>query len=125
VVSFLASDWIAAFDAAAQEVAVPKDVRLIVQQVVQRDGGDEVRYYVVAADGRLRVHPGQADSPDVTLTQDYHVAAALSRGELNAQQALAAGGVKLGGDIGRLLLHGAALSALGDAFAALRSETIY
>jgi len=125
VVSFLASDWIAAFDAVAREVAVPEDVRLIVQQVVQRDGGDEVRYYVVAADGRLRVYPGQADSPDVTLTQGYQVAAALSRGEVNAQQALAAGGIKLGGDIGLLLLHGAALAALGDAFAALRTETTY
>ena len=125
MVSFLDADWIEAFDAAARQVAVPGDVRLTVQQVVHREGGEEVRYHVVAADGRLRVHPGQADRPDVTLTQDYEVAAALSRGELNAQQALAAGGVKLGGDIGRLLLHGGALTALGDAFAALRTQTTY
>jgi hypothetical protein len=53
------------------------------------------------------------------------VAAALSRGDLNAQQALEAGRLKLRGDIGHLAREGKALVALGDVFAAVRGGTSY
>ncbi|HVW34496.1 MAG TPA: SCP2 sterol-binding domain-containing protein [Acidimicrobiia bacterium] len=124
MVRFLSDEWIAALDAAAREAALPGDVRLTIQQVVTRDG-DAVAYHLVLGDGRARVHPGRAESPDVTLVQTREVAAALSRGELNAQQALEAGLLKLRGDIGRLGREGRALTAVGDVFAAVRSTTDY
>jgi hypothetical protein len=126
MVQFLTGEWIAALDEAAREATVPAGVRLTIQQIVTGDGdGGEVRYHLVLDDGRLRVHPGDADAADVTLVQTRDVAAALSRGELNAQQALEAGQLKLRGDIGHLARQGKALTALEDVFAAVRTDTTY
>jgi hypothetical protein len=126
---FLTPEWIAALDAAAREAAVPAGVRLTIQQVVTDDGDGEggggVRYHLVLDSGRLRVHAGEAPTADVTLVQSRDVAAALSRGELNAQQALEAGRLKLRGDIGHLAREGRALTAVADVFAAVRAATTY
>ena len=125
MVRFLSPEWIAALDAAAREATVPGGVRLTIQQIVTGDGGDDVRYYLVLDEGRLRVVPGEADAADVTLVQSREVAAALSRGELNAQQALEAGRLKLRGDIGHLGREGKALTAMEDVFATVRADTAY
>lgn len=122
---FLSPAWIAALDAAAREATVPAGVRLTIQQVVTDEDGGDVRYHLVLDDGRLRVHPGEAPTADVTLVQSRAVAAALSRGELNAQQALEAGRLKLRGDIGHLARQGRALTAVEDLFAAVRAVTAY
>lgn len=124
MVRFLSPEWIEALDAAAREAAVPAEVRLTIQQVVTGDG-EEVSYHLVLEEGRLRVHPGEAERADVTLVQSRDVAAALSRGELNAQQALEAGRLKLRGNIGHLARQGKALTAMDDAFAIVRAETTY
>ena len=127
MVRFLSPEWIAALDAAAREATVPAGVRLTIQQVVTDDGGDDgdVRYHLVLDEGRLEVRPGEAESADVTLVQTREVATALSRGELNAQQALEAGRLKLRGDIGHLAREGRALTAMEDVFAAVRAVTSY
>jgi len=125
MVRFLSPEWIAALAAAAREATVPGGVRLTVQQVVTGDGEADVRYHLVLAEGRLQVHPGEAETADVTLVQTREVAAALNRGELNAQQALEAGRLKLRGDIGHLAREGRALSAMEDVFAAVRDVTEY
>ncbi|HEV7536868.1 MAG TPA: SCP2 sterol-binding domain-containing protein [Acidimicrobiia bacterium] len=122
---FLTPEWIAALDAAGGEAAVPAGVRLTIQQIVTDEGGDDVRYHLVLVDGHVRVHPGEAAGADVTLVQTREVAAALSRGELNAQQALEAGRLKLRGDIGHLAREGRALTAVTDVFAAVRAATTY
>ncbi|HEV7685350.1 MAG TPA: SCP2 sterol-binding domain-containing protein [Acidimicrobiia bacterium] len=126
MVRFLSPEWIAALDAAAGEAAVPAGVRLTIQLIVTDDGGgDDVRYHLVVDGGRLRINPGEAERADLTLVQTREVAAALSRGELNAQQALEAGRLKLRGDIGHLAREGKALTALADVFAAVRVATTY
>lgn len=124
MVQFLSGEWLAALDEAARAAMVPAEVRLTIQQIVTGDEA-EVRYHLVLGDGRLRVHPGEAAAADVTLVQTRDVAAALSRGEINAQQALEAGRLKLRGDIGHLARQGKALTAMEDAFAAVRAETTY
>ena len=125
MVRFLTAEWIEALDSAAREAAVPVDVSLTIQQVVTDTDGTEIRYHLVLDDGRLRVRGGAAADADVTLVQSREVAAALSRGELNAQQALEAGRLKLRGDIGDLARQGKALTALADIFAAVRAATTY
>ncbi len=129
MVRFLSPEWIAALDGAAREATVPAGVRLTIQQIVTGDGaGDDdgdVRYHLVLDEGRLQVVPGEAAAADVTLVQTREVAAALSRGELNAQQALEAGRLKLRGDIGHLAREGKALGAMDDVFAAVRAVTSY
>ena len=123
---FLTPEWIAALDEAAREAAVPAGVSLTIQQIVtDGDNGGDVRYHLVFDGGRVRVHPGEAPAADVTLVQSRDVAAALSRGELNAQQALEAGDLKLRGDIGHLARQGKALTAVEDVFAAVREATSY
>lgn len=122
---FLTAEWIEALDAAARMAAVPAGVSLVIQQVVTGEPGGEVRYHLVLADGHVRVRSGQAETADVTLVQSREVAAALSRGELNAQQALEAGRLKLRGDIGQLARHGKALTGVEDVFAAVRAATTY
>ena len=121
---FLSPEWIDALDSAARQAAVPADVRLTIQQIVT-DGDTDVRYHLVLGDGRIRVRAGETSDADVTLVQSRDVAAALSRGELNAQQALEAGRLKLRGDIGHLARQGKPLTALSDLFAAVRAETTY
>ena len=128
MVRFLSPEWIAALDAAARKATVPAGVRLTIQQVVTDDdggGGEEVSYHLVFGEGRLRVLPGETEAPDVTLVQTREVAVALSRGELNAQQALEAGRLKLRGDIGDLARQGKALSGMEDVFGAVRADTSY
>jgi putative sterol carrier protein len=123
VIRFLHPEWLDALDAAAQGVTVDGE-RLTVQQVVRTEGG-EARYHLIVGDGRIRVVPGQAEAPDVTFTQDYDVAAALSRGDLTAQQALSEGALRLSGDLAGLARRAATLAVLGDVFAAVRSQTTY
>ena len=125
MVRFLSPEWIAALGAAAREATVPTGIRLTIQQVVTDDGGGDVRYHLVLDEGRLQVHPGEAEAADVTLVQTRETAAALSRGELNAQQALEAGRLKLRGDIGHLAREGRALGTMADVFAAVRDVTDY
>jgi hypothetical protein len=127
MVQFLSGEWIAALDAAARAAVLPAAVRLTIQQVVTDGGADggEVRYHLVLDDRGLRVHPGETPEADVTLVQTKEVAAALSRGELNAQQALEAGRLKLRGDVGHLARQGKALTALEDVFASVRADTTY
>ena len=124
MVRFLSPEWIEALDAAARGAVVPAEVRLTIQQVVTGEGGD-VCYHLVLDGGRLRVHTGEAEAADVTLVQTRDVAAALSRGELNAQQALEAGRLKLRGHIGHLARQGTALTAMMDAFASVGADTTY
>ena len=127
MVQFLTDEWIAALDAAARQAAVPPDVTLTIQQIVTGGAGEgrDVRYHLVLSGGGLRVHPGDAAAPDVTLVQSRDVATALGRGELNAQQALEAGRLKLRGDVGHLARQGKALTAMEDVFAAVRAGTTY
>jgi putative sterol carrier protein len=125
IARFLTSEWIAALDRAGRSSAIPSGMRITIQQVVTGEDGGDVRYHLVMGDGSVRVQPGRAEAPDLTLTQPYEVAAAISRGELNAQHALSEGRLKLAGDIDLLLRNARALTALEDIFAAVRAETTY
>ncbi|MGH9039161.1 MAG: SCP2 sterol-binding domain-containing protein [Acidimicrobiia bacterium] len=124
--AFLGPEWLAALAAAAARATLPPDLRLTLQQVVIGAGeAPEVRYHLVAEDGNLSVHEGQAASPDLTVTQSYELAAALSRGETNAQQALSAGRLKVSGNVELLARHARALTTVADVYAELRAVTAY
>ncbi|MGH8999683.1 MAG: SCP2 sterol-binding domain-containing protein [Acidimicrobiia bacterium] len=125
MVRFLSDEWVEALDAAAQTLPVPSEVDLTVQQVVHRPGSEDARYHLVFAQGVLRVRPGQAPAPVVTVTQTYEVARALARAEVNAQQALAEGRLRISGGVEALARYGKALGAIGDVFAPVRAVTEY
>jgi len=126
---FLSPEWVAELDTAARATDAATtptdDLTLTVQQVVQGAPNGEVRYYVTIDRGGVRVRPGSADSPDLTLFADYDVARAINAGTANAQDALAVGRLKIKGRLEQLLGHEDAFAVLDDVFASVRSGTTY
>ncbi|HMG27804.1 MAG TPA: SCP2 sterol-binding domain-containing protein [Acidimicrobiia bacterium] len=125
---FLSRDWIEALDAAARAAVLPEDaaaVSIEIEQVVRDAPGGEVRYHLRLEDGRARVQAGPATSPDLRLIADYDVAARIQRGEVNAQEALAAGRLKVQGQFAPLVRANDALNSLEDVFAGVRAATTY
>jgi len=128
VAEFLSREWIDALDAAARTAVLPKGaaaVSIEIEQVVRDAPGGEVRYHLRFEDGRALVQAGAATSPDLRLIADYDVAARIQRGELNAQQALAAGLLKVQGQFAPLVRANDALRSLEDVFAGVRAATTY
>jgi SCP-2 sterol transfer family len=128
VPEFLSDEWLAALDASAREMGpLPAVAPFVLEQVVTstgRDGGD-IRYQLVFTAEGLRVRPGDAEAPDVTFATDRETAAGIARGETNAQRALAAGRLRVHGNIETLVARAAALVVLEDVFAAVRAGTTY
>jgi hypothetical protein len=133
VPEFLSDAWLAALDDAARAVGpLPTlagvgdgDTPFVVEQVV-RDGDDgDLRYQMEFSGSGLRIRADDRRQPDVTFATDRATAAALSRGDTNAQHALAAGHFQVSGDIEGLVARSDALVALDDVFAAVRADTTY
>lgn len=98
---------------------------ITVEQVVRDAPGGESRYHLRIEDGRARVELGPATAPDLRLFADYDIAARIQRGEVNAQEALAAGRLKMQGRFAHLVRVDDALRALEDVFAPVRADTTY
>ncbi len=128
VPEFLSAEWIEALDAAARAAVLPDSAAaasITIEQIVRDAPGGEVRYHLRLEDGRARVQTGSAASPDLKLFADYDVAARIQRGDVNAQEALAAGRLKVQGHFAHLLRVDAAFRALEDVFASVRAVTSY
>jgi putative sterol carrier protein len=129
VAEFLSAGWVAALDAAARRstllTACAGDGPFVLEQRVELPTGDQaVHRLVFAADG-ARVLPGATARPDVVLTTDLDTAVALAQGDVNAQQALAAGRLHVQGDLDVLTSRSDALAAVDDIFATVRAETTF
>jgi hypothetical protein len=125
---FLSREWIDALDDAARGATLPADaadLSLTVEQVVRDAPDGEVHYHLRLEDGHARVRNGPARAPDLRLFTDYDIAVRLQRGEINAQDALTAGRLKLQGRFERLLHASDVLHALDDVFAPVRATTTY
>jgi hypothetical protein len=128
VPEFLSAAWIDALDAAAREVTLPDesaDVSITVEQVVRDAPDGEVRYHLRLEGGRARVHHGAAEAPELRLYSDYDIAVRIQRGEINAQDALTAGRLKVQGRLETLLHASDAIRALQDLFTPLRAVTTF
>lgn len=119
---FLTDEWLEGLAGAAQRANVPVELTLTVEQVIP-DGrdGQEVAFVMQAQSGRLSVHPGRAERPDVSFTQDRATALAIHRGELSAQEAFMDGRLRLGGNLRAVIDRAGALAAIDDLFAAARA----
>lgn len=125
---FLSHEWVSALDRAAAGWAAPPELSLTIEQVVTgRPGapGPADAYHLCFAAGRLEVRPGRAARADLTVTTAYDVAVGLSRGDGNAQQALAEGRLRVSGDVALLSRHARTFAALDDLFSDVRSGTAY
>jgi putative sterol carrier protein len=128
VPEFLSEAWIDALDTAARTAALPDeaaDTSFTVEQVVRDAPDGEVRYHLRLENGRARVQRGAADAPDLRLYSDYDTAIRLQQGEINAQDALTAGRLKVQGRLEALQHASDALRTLHDVFTAVRAGTTF
>ena len=103
--------------------AAAKGVQLTMQQVVNNAPGEgEIRYWTKIDDGTFEGGRGENPEADVTITSEYETAAAMNRGELNAQAAFMQGKIKVHGNMGKLLQHQGTLQALSQAVAQVPAE---
>jgi putative sterol carrier protein len=123
--AFLSADWLRALDAALRSAEIPAlDGSFVLEQVVvDIPGSDDVSYCVVLDHDGARIEDGP--TPDVRVTTDYEIAAAIASGSGNAQQALARGRLRIGGDLEAFAARTTLLLALRDSTAALRSDTTF
>ncbi len=125
---FLSDDWLAALDRAARAAAdaLAPLAPLVIEQVVMEvpDRG-EVRFHLIVEEAGARVAPGPAPRADVRFTTKYTTAVEVACGRTNAQTALATGQLRLGGDLEGFGDRSAALAAVSDVFAAVRSSTTF
>jgi hypothetical protein len=126
VPEFLSDEWLAALDRSARAVApLPGVAPFVLEQVVTDAGRASVTYQLVFDESGFRVRSGSAAPADVVFVTDRATAAAIARGDTNAQRALAAGRFRVRGNTELLVARAAAFQALEDVFAAVRTETTY
>lgn len=124
---FLSEEWGDEIRGALQSSDTVKNaiqgVDLTIQQVVTDvpDQG-EVKYWTQFQNGEINGEIGEVDNPDVTISQNYETAAAMNKGELNAQAAFMQGKLKVTGNMGKLLQHQGALQAIGPVMAEVDTE---
>ncbi|MEX2256321.1 MAG: SCP2 sterol-binding domain-containing protein [Acidimicrobiia bacterium] len=126
---FLSPEWVDAVDRAARgssalTACASATPFVLEQRVVCPDGNEAVHHLELTQHG-ARVVAGRAPHPNVVLTTDLDTACRLAQGSVNAQVALAAGRLRLGGDIDTLARRAEALLALDDVFAAVRATTTF
>jgi hypothetical protein len=126
VAEFLSDAWIAQLDRAARAAPGIRDLAadrpLVIEQHVRR-GDDEIVYSLHLAAEGARVEKGAASQPDVILRTDAGTALAMQRGTMTAQDAAAAGRLKVRGTMERLRAVGEALRTLDDVFGEVRAAT--
>ena len=107
-VKFLSDEWAQEVTNALnsseefQSAASGQQVKL--QQVVQNtpDGGEQ-KYYFTLEGGKVQVGLGDLTDAEATLTQDYDTAVAITKQELNAQNAFMQGKLKISGNMMKLM----------------------
>jgi hypothetical protein len=124
VFPFLSDAWIDSLDRALRTASICTKASLVIEQVVHDvPERGTVTYQVAFDDGSARVeHDARAD---LRITTDFATARALARGTTNAQTALAAGRLQIGGRMEALTQQAEALAALADIAAELRSDTAF
>lgn len=124
---FLTHDWLSELTEAVSghegfRDAI-SDVDLTLQfEVTDAPEGTEHRYYITVAEGAAEALAGDADDPDVTITNDYETAQAVSKGDLNTQMAFMTGKLKVTGNMAKLMMNQAMLTQFAEAASALDVE---
>lgn len=123
---FLTQEWsdavLAALNASGDVKSATKGVELCIQQVVTGAPDGDVSYWTKFDDGTVTGSIGDAADADVTITQDYDTAVAMSKGELNAQAAFMQGKLKVTGNMGKLLQHQGAMQSLGPVLQSVQTD---
>jgi hypothetical protein len=123
---FLSVAWIAELDGVARALPTGDGPpqRLIVEQRVTGPRGTAT-YQFHVSDAEVRVMAGAPTGADVVLATDLDTAIALNRGTVRAQDALAAGRLKVGGRPDALGACAGRLAQLDAALTSVRASTTF
>lgn len=106
-VKFLSEEWASAMTDALnssdefKSAASGQSVTL--QQVVTDAPDGEAKYYFALDGGSATVAVGEAAEAEATLTQSYETAVAITKQELNPQNAFMQGKLKISGNMMKLM----------------------
>lgn len=124
---FYSHEWVAAFNESVAGIPADPEISVRLLQVVHGgpDGTFEVALSVEEGAVRLDRDAPADFEPQVTVSLAYDDAAALARGELDPARLLAAGRVKVRGDLSVLVSGQAVLSEAAGRVAALSGTTTF
>ena len=118
-------EWVAAFNEAVAGLEPGSGVSFRMLQVVHGGPDGTVRVALCVGEGRVSLErePSDRPEPQVTVAVQYEDALALARGELDPAGLLAAGRVKVRGDLSVLVSGQALLGAAAARLEALSERT--
>jgi putative sterol carrier protein len=125
-VTFLSQEWAQAVTDALNsseeftQAAVRQEAK--VQQIVTDAPGGEAKYYFEIENGAAKLGIGELEGAEATITQSYDVAVAISKREIQPQQAFLQGKMRVNGNLMKLMQLQGVLSALGHAVSDLDVE---
>lgn len=124
---FLTTEWLEALTATLGThegfMSAIASTELSLQfEVPDAPEGTQGVYLIEISGGTVRATAGPGASPDVTITNNYETAVALSKGELNTQMAFMTGKIKVSGNMAKLLTNQAMLGQFANASAAMQVE---
>jgi putative sterol carrier protein len=126
VSKFLSDEWAADVTAALNSHEGFKnaigDAELGIQFITSDAPEGEVSYYLKTSGGNATLALGTLEGADVTVSQSYDTAAAISKGELNTQSAFMTGKLKVSGNLAKLMMHQGAIQQWGAAVSDLEVE---
>jgi putative sterol carrier protein len=111
-VRLYSAEWVAAFNEAVAGLEPEPDVSFRMLQIVHGGPDGTVCIALTGRDGHVSMErePGDEPAPDVTVSVQFDDAVALARGELDPAGLLAAGRVRVRGDLS-VLVRGQSLLA--------------
>lgn len=124
---FLSTDWLQdlndtvnAHEGFKRAIA---NVDLTLQfEVPDAPDGTEKRYYFKIQSGSLEASPGDAETPDATISNSYETAVAVSTGEMNTQMAFMSGKLKVSGNMAKIMMNQGVFNAFADAASGVEVE---
>lgn len=123
---FLSPQWVTELDAAlrASPLRAGDSEATLSYELEARGADGRVRsHHVTIGPDGARAANGPASRPDLVLVTDEETAFALHRNDCNAQAAIAAGRLRIRGDLAAFSRHAATIATLSDLFPALRNAT--
>jgi putative sterol carrier protein len=126
VSKFLSDEWASDVTAALNSHEGFKnaigDAELGIQFTTSDAPEGEVAYYLQTGGGNATLALGTLEGADVTVSQGYDTATAISKGELNTQSAFMTGKLKVSGNLAKLMMHQGAIQQWGSAVSDLEVE---
>jgi ubiquinone biosynthesis protein UbiJ len=124
-VRLYSEEWVAAFNEAVAGLEPAPDVSFRMLQVVHGGPDGTVRVALDVNQGRVRLvrEPGDEPAPQVTVSVQFDDAIALALGQLDPARLLAAGSVRVRGDLSVLVSAQALLASAAARLEPLSERT--